>query len=168
MTVSVICNKLCPTLVSITLTNHLDIWRILDPILFGDYPQAMRDILGSRLPEFTKEEKNMLQSKLDFIGVNHYTSLYVKDCIYSSCYLNTYDGNALVFTSGERDGQLIGASVWIHPIRFFCNVSSKLRNKLIQYQLYHNLSTVFNLFIHVLFHELTLSANQKEKKCELR
>ncbi|KAJ0970443.1 hypothetical protein J5N97_023320 [Dioscorea zingiberensis] len=80
----------------------------LDPIIFGDYPTEMREILGSKLPTFTSQERRKLWHKIDFIGINHYTTHYVKDCIFSSCELSKYDGNALVLTSGQRNGQLIG------------------------------------------------------------
>ncbi|KAL3800807.1 hypothetical protein HJC23_001644 [Cyclotella cryptica] len=46
-----------------------------DPIWFGDYPRSMKRILGSRLPEFTKQEKKMIKGSADFIGLNHYSSL---------------------------------------------------------------------------------------------
>ena len=71
----------------------------------------MRDILSSNLPEFTPAEKTLLQNKVDFIGINHYTTIYAKDCISSMCDLNTYEGNALVFATGERDGVPIGKPV---------------------------------------------------------
>ncbi|KAF5760465.1 putative beta-glucosidase [Helianthus annuus] len=54
----------------------------LDPIMFGKYPEEMENILGSLLPEFSDDR---LQNGLDFIGINHYTSFYVKDCLYSTC-----------------------------------------------------------------------------------
>ncbi|KAL4585457.1 hypothetical protein LXL04_010078 [Taraxacum kok-saghyz] len=57
----------------------------LDPIIFGTYPQEMKDILGSLLPDFSKDYSEKLKNGLDFIGVNHYTSFYVKDCLHSTC-----------------------------------------------------------------------------------
>ncbi|KAM0824237.1 hypothetical protein ACQ4PT_070344 [Festuca glaucescens] len=81
-----------------------EIHWFLDPIFFGEYPKEMREMLSSDLPEFTPAEKRLLQNKVDFIGVNHYTAIYTKDCISSPCDLNTYEGNALVFATGERDG----------------------------------------------------------------
>ncbi|KAG6538609.1 hypothetical protein ZIOFF_003733 [Zingiber officinale] len=81
---------------------------ILDPILLGAYPQPMVEILGSRLPSFTSEEKKLLQSKLDFIGINHYASNYVEDCMFSSCDLDGYDFDALLLKTGYRNGMLIG------------------------------------------------------------
>ncbi|XP_051218183.1 beta-glucosidase 16 isoform X1 [Lolium perenne] len=91
-----------------------EIHWFLDPIFFGEYPKEMREMLSSDLPEFTPAEKRLLQNKVDFIGVNHYTAIYAKDCISSPCDLNTYEGNALVFATGERDGVQIGESTALH------------------------------------------------------
>jgi beta-glucosidase len=85
--------------------------RFLDPIFYGDYPSEMRQILGTNLPTFTLEEKNILKSKLDFIGINHYTTFYVEDCIHSTCPVDTYVGNALALSTGERNGEFIGTQV---------------------------------------------------------
>ena len=83
----------------------------MDPIFFGEYPKEMRAMLSSNLPKFTPAEKSLLQNKVDFIGINHYTTIYAKDCMSSSCDLNTYEGNALVLATGERDGVRIGKPV---------------------------------------------------------
>ena len=45
----------------------------------------MQEILQSDLPTFSKHDLEMLKNKLDFIGINHYTSFYIKDCIFSPC-----------------------------------------------------------------------------------
>lgn len=58
---------------------------ILDPILFGKYPKEMEMILGTTLPKFSSNDKAKLRQGLDFIGVNHYASYYVRDCISSVC-----------------------------------------------------------------------------------
>lgn len=83
--------------------------RFLDPIIRGDYPPEMRQILGSRLPKFSGRDKRKLQSKLDFIGINHYTSLFAKDC--RECGSVGPQGDALVLTTGERNGVPIGKKV---------------------------------------------------------
>ncbi|KAI9127696.1 hypothetical protein K1719_000689 [Acacia pycnantha] len=58
----------------------------LDPIILGKYPSEMKEILGQDLPEFSKYEVEKLKKNgIDFIGVNHYTSYYAKDCIFSEC-----------------------------------------------------------------------------------
>uniref|UniRef100_A0A0E0JT71 4-hydroxy-7-methoxy-3-oxo-3,4-dihydro-2H-1,4-benzoxazin-2-yl glucosidebeta-D-glucosidase n=1 Tax=Oryza punctata TaxID=4537 RepID=A0A0E0JT71_ORYPU len=51
----------------------------LRPLVFGDYPQVMKNIVGSRLPSFTKAQSEDVKGSLDFIGMNHYYSLYVND-----------------------------------------------------------------------------------------
>jgi beta-glucosidase len=79
--------------------------------MFGDYPSEMRQMLGPNLPTFTSTEKHLLKNKLDFIGFNHYTTTYTKDCIHSSCPLDKLEGYALVFTTAERNGQFIGKPV---------------------------------------------------------
>ncbi|VAH40628.1 unnamed protein product [Triticum turgidum subsp. durum] len=82
----------------------------------------MHELLSSNLPKFTSEEKSLLRkNKADFIGINHYTTIYVKDCISSPCDLNTYEtyeGNALVLATGERDGVAIGKPVRTTSISF--------------------------------------------------
>jgi len=39
----------------------------------------MKDRVGSRLPQFTPEEKTLIKGSLDFLGINHYTSAYVSN-----------------------------------------------------------------------------------------
>ncbi|KAK9227199.1 hypothetical protein WN943_012248 [Citrus x changshan-huyou] len=57
----------------------------LDPIIHGKYPAEMMNIVGSTLPKFSSRDKEKLKQGLDFIGINHYTSTYVQDCIFSAC-----------------------------------------------------------------------------------
>lgn len=53
-------------------------WYV-DPVVFGKYPDEMTsNILDGRLPTFTEEEAAYVKDSYDFIGVNHYTSSYVK------------------------------------------------------------------------------------------
>lgn len=51
--------------------------RFLDPLIFGHYPRSMQNIVGSRLPKITSEMSKSLAGTLDFVGINHYTTLYV-------------------------------------------------------------------------------------------
>ncbi|PUZ47996.1 hypothetical protein GQ55_7G209800 [Panicum hallii var. hallii] len=81
----------------------------LDPIVYGDYPPEMRRLLGSQLPSFSPEERRKLGYKLDFIGINHYTTLYAMDCMFSSgCPLGQWTQHALAAATGERNGVPIG------------------------------------------------------------
>ncbi|KAK8936089.1 Beta-glucosidase 22 [Platanthera zijinensis] len=51
----------------------------MDPLVFGDYPEIMRQIAGSRLPSFTEAESRRVKGAFDFVGVNYYFSLFVVD-----------------------------------------------------------------------------------------
>ncbi|CAL0331270.1 unnamed protein product [Lupinus luteus] len=51
----------------------------LDPLIFGDYPCSMKSRVGSRLPKFSEAESALVKGSLDFLGISHFTSLYVKD-----------------------------------------------------------------------------------------
>ncbi|KAL6652391.1 hypothetical protein ACP70R_011316 [Stipagrostis hirtigluma subsp. patula] len=85
-----------------------DVPWFLDPLVYGDYPPEMRQLLGSRLPSFSPEERRKLRYKLDFIGVNHYTTLYAKDCMFSECPLGQETQHAMAAVTGERNGLPIG------------------------------------------------------------
>lgn len=51
----------------------------LAPLYTGDYPREMRDGFGDLLPRFTKDQRNLVQSAPDFLGVNYYTRAVVKN-----------------------------------------------------------------------------------------
>ncbi|KAH9327698.1 hypothetical protein KI387_007876 [Taxus chinensis] len=59
--------------------NDFGVGWFLDPIVHVDYPASMRKIVGSRLPLFTKEQVRKIQGSSDFIGINHYFSVYCYD-----------------------------------------------------------------------------------------
>lgn len=50
---------------------------LLDPLTKGDYPESLKQSIGSDLPAFTDQEKADLKGSIDFIGVNVYTARYV-------------------------------------------------------------------------------------------
>ncbi|KAF7039656.1 hypothetical protein CFC21_049615 [Triticum aestivum] len=52
---------------------------ILEPLVSGDYPDVMKKNVGSRLPSFTKSQSQVVKGTVDFIGINHYYSMYVND-----------------------------------------------------------------------------------------
>ncbi|KAL4580287.1 hypothetical protein LXL04_016475 [Taraxacum kok-saghyz] len=90
---------------------------VLDPSIFGDYPEEMHEYLGSELPVFSLEEKNLMKNSIDFIGINHYSTVYTKDCMNSSC--SPTGGRAIkgfVDTVGECDGILIGERTGLEGI----------------------------------------------------
>lgn len=53
--------------------------RFIHPIVYGEYPKTMQEILGHRLPKFTNNEVKMVKGSMDFVGVNQYTAYYMYD-----------------------------------------------------------------------------------------
>jgi beta-glucosidase len=53
--------------------------RILEPFASGDYPAVMKTNAGARLPSFTKSQSQLVKGAVDFVGINHYYSMYVND-----------------------------------------------------------------------------------------
>ncbi|CAH1447508.1 unnamed protein product [Lactuca virosa] len=51
----------------------------LNPLVNGDYPEIVKKNAGNRIPTFTKLESEKIKGSFDFIGINHYSTLYVKD-----------------------------------------------------------------------------------------
>ncbi|PIM97923.1 Beta-glucosidase, lactase phlorizinhydrolase [Handroanthus impetiginosus] len=116
----------------------------LDPVVFGDYPPEMKRYHGSELPTFSSEERDLLRDSIDFIGINHYGSLYAKDCIHSSCICNdsscTPGGDrairGFVYQTGVRNGVFIGDPTGM--VRFF--VVPRGMEEMVHYikERYHN------------------------------
>ncbi|XP_012082755.1 beta-glucosidase 11 [Jatropha curcas] len=52
---------------------------IVNPLVFGDYPDIAKKNVGLRLPTFTGYESKQVKGSFDFLGLNHYASVYVKD-----------------------------------------------------------------------------------------
>ncbi|XP_058072984.1 putative beta-glucosidase 41 isoform X2 [Magnolia sinica] len=93
----------------------------LDPIFFGRYPHSMQNLVGSRLPEFTPEASRSLIGSLDFVGLNHYTTLYARNdrSRIWKLVLQDASSDAAVITTSFRHGVQIGeraASHWLHIV----------------------------------------------------
>ncbi|KAL5701274.1 hypothetical protein ACHQM5_026627 [Ranunculus cassubicifolius] len=59
--------------------NDFYIGWFIDPLVFGDYPAIVKKNAGSKIQSFSKQESDQLMKSYDFIGLNHYTTVYVKD-----------------------------------------------------------------------------------------
>ncbi|MED6115039.1 hypothetical protein PIB30_086349 [Stylosanthes scabra] len=59
----------------------LDFWFgwYAHPITYGDYPESMRSLVGSRLPKFKKNESENVKGSYDFLGVNYYTTNFAEN-----------------------------------------------------------------------------------------
>jgi len=81
----------------------------LDPIVFGDYPREMRELVGSRLPSISLDLSAKLRGSFDYLGINHYTTLYATSTPTRSpdTTQNLYP-DSMVYLTGERHGFPIG------------------------------------------------------------
>ncbi|KAG7994971.1 hypothetical protein I3843_01G085600 [Carya illinoinensis] len=59
--------------------NDFLIGWYMDPLVYGEYPHVMKKNVGSRLPSFTDFESNLVKGSFDFLGVNYYATVQVKD-----------------------------------------------------------------------------------------
>jgi beta-glucosidase len=50
----------------------------LDPIYQGDYPELMRTVRGDLLPDFSDEQRRVVQQPIDFVGINNYSRAVVR------------------------------------------------------------------------------------------
>lgn len=62
-----------------TKSNYHKSLRMLGPLTYGDYPEGMKRILGTRLPVFTKEESEQVKGSSDFVGVIHYLAASISN-----------------------------------------------------------------------------------------
>ncbi|WCJ21336.1 beta glucosidase 11 [Euphorbia peplus] len=58
-----------------------DFWvgLFMQPLASGEYPESVKRNAGLRLPTFTKKESYCVKGSFDFLGVNHYVSVQIKD-----------------------------------------------------------------------------------------
>ncbi|WRX33948.1 Glycoside hydrolase family 1 - like 10 [Theobroma cacao] len=59
--------------------NDFYVGWFMHPLVYGDYPSLMKKTAGSRMPAFTNIESNQVKGSFDFIGLNYYLTMYVKD-----------------------------------------------------------------------------------------
>ncbi|KAJ1523244.1 hypothetical protein ONE63_001126 [Megalurothrips usitatus] len=57
--------------------NAIQTGMLLHPVVYGDYPQEVKLLVGSKLPVFTPEEQKDLKDSTDFIGYNLYFGMEV-------------------------------------------------------------------------------------------
>jgi beta-glucosidase/6-phospho-beta-glucosidase/beta-galactosidase len=51
----------------------------MDPLINGQYPKTMQDIVKDRLPSFTPEQAKLVKGSSDCFGINQYTTYYISD-----------------------------------------------------------------------------------------
>lgn len=51
----------------------------MHPLVYGEYPRSIQELVGERLPKFTQEDVKIVKGSIDFLGMNHYTTNYAYD-----------------------------------------------------------------------------------------
>ncbi|CAN6468869.1 unnamed protein product [Victoria cruziana] len=51
----------------------------INPLVFGDYPDTMKENVGPRLPTFSKYQSALVKGSFDFIGINHYVTMAISE-----------------------------------------------------------------------------------------
>ncbi|CAA6671393.1 unnamed protein product [Spirodela intermedia] len=91
----------------------------LDPLVFGEYPKNMQEIVGERLPKFSPEEVKMVKGSIDFVGINQYTAYYLFDPHQPPEKVTGYQLDWNAGFAFDRDGVPIGPrahSVWLYIV----------------------------------------------------
>ncbi|XP_042398068.1 beta-glucosidase 4-like [Zingiber officinale] len=90
----------------------------LDPIYHGEYPLSMRERVGDQLPKFSEADKELLRNSTDFIGLNHYTTKFVRH-VENTGGLHFYRVQESHITAIGSDGEAVGAraaSEWLYIV----------------------------------------------------
>ena len=61
----------------------------------------MRTLVGDRLPQFTKEQSELVKGAFDFIGINYYTANFADNLPPSNGLKNSYNTDARANLTGE-------------------------------------------------------------------
>uniref|UniRef100_A0A0E0LET6 4-hydroxy-7-methoxy-3-oxo-3,4-dihydro-2H-1,4-benzoxazin-2-yl glucosidebeta-D-glucosidase n=1 Tax=Oryza punctata TaxID=4537 RepID=A0A0E0LET6_ORYPU len=93
----------------------------LDPLMFGHYPPSMQKLAGDRLPQFSTHASKLVSGSLDFVGINHYTTLYARNdrLRIRKLVMNDASTDSAVIPTAYRHGKKIGetaASSWLHIV----------------------------------------------------
>ncbi|KAF3453556.1 hypothetical protein FNV43_RR03996 [Rhamnella rubrinervis] len=93
----------------------------LDPLLLGAYPPSMKKHVGERLPEISPAISKFIMGSLDFVGINHYTTLYARNdrTLIRKFILRDASTDAAVITTPYRGIVAIGetaASQWLRIV----------------------------------------------------
>lgn len=91
----------------------------MDPLTRGEYPESMRKNVKG-LPEFTPSEKELVKDAFDYIGINYYTSRYVKH----TCTVDAMSGVINIKyaeQTADDEGNVVGPQakgqedIYVHP-----------------------------------------------------
>ncbi|KAL1300247.1 hypothetical protein HN51_044924 [Arachis hypogaea] len=88
----------------------LDFWFgwFAHPITYGDYPESMRSLVGSRLPKFKKHESEYVKGSFDFLGVNYYTTNFAENALSTNTVNQSFLTDMHTVLSTVRRGVAVG------------------------------------------------------------
>lgn len=96
----------------------------MEPLVYGDYPNIMRELVKDRLPIFTEHEKKLVKDSFDFIGINYYTSIYAKAIpIDPNATPTSYTDDQFIYATGVGSKPIINYnySLKSHVFSLFIN-----------------------------------------------
>ncbi|XP_051119237.1 beta-glucosidase 44-like [Andrographis paniculata] len=91
----------------------------LHPLVYGEYPKTMQNIVGKRLPKFSGDEVKMVKGSFDFVGINQYTAYYMYDAKQQNATNLGYQQDWDCGFAYERNGVPIGPrahSDWLYMV----------------------------------------------------
>eukprot|EP00253_Pinus_taeda_P026696 PITA_26696 len=92
----------------------------LDPLTSGKYPDSMRILVGTRLPQFTIEEAEELKGSFDFLGLNYYSTYFTINNPNPPNPVNTdYILDARAIVTYEVNGVYIGSAEGVREFRSY-------------------------------------------------
>ncbi|CAN6292178.1 unnamed protein product [Urochloa humidicola] len=91
----------------------------MDPLINGQYPKTMQDIVKDRLPSFTPEQSKLVKGSSDCFGINQYTTYYISDQQTPQQGEASYSSDWGVQYNFQRNGVAIGQlanSGWLYIV----------------------------------------------------
>ncbi|XP_021894244.1 cyanogenic beta-glucosidase-like [Carica papaya] len=103
----------------------------LDPIMFGDYPASMKELVGKRLPQFAPWESELIKGSIDFIGLNYYFPLFAYNKPTPDPKKPSVLTDGRFGTIDNRDGVMIGinSTLFCYNATGFYDLLTYMRNK---------------------------------------
>ncbi|KAK3042436.1 hypothetical protein RJ639_000160, partial [Escallonia herrerae] len=95
-------------------------FMFMEPLHKGTYPRQMVSHVRDRLPNFTKEQSELVKGSFDFIGLNYYTAAYaanIPNCPILGSKKPSYLTDSCVNITKVKDGIPIGnetGSDWLY------------------------------------------------------
>lgn len=77
-------------------SNLLCVFRYMEPLTRGSYPESMSIRVKERFPKFDEKERKMVNGSFDFIGFNYYGAIYAVNKPNSTSYSYATDSEMVI------------------------------------------------------------------------